>query len=364
MKTEKPELIIITDMGPETGIGIYSYNLFKSLRRAGKRVAFLYTGYTHLEKEKGIIDYRRVESDGGYITKGLAKWINQERSKRLNLIQETNVHLCGSSYSLTHFFNNPVTTVYDLYFIKPFIKNSLKNDMIIPIFAYNYTVLRNIFNLKKVSNIISISDGTRKQVLLRTKKESTVIHIWIDKERFHTRDKVISRKTLNLPLNKHLLLNVSVGGPNKNLDLLTSIASKLSNDWVLVKIGYPLYSKNVINIARLESDLYPLLFNAADIYVHTSTFEGFGVPLIESLGSGLPVIASNTPSSREILGMNATYFDLSESPGDIIVKIQDMIVQEKYKELVSLSLDRSKLFSEDKIISEYIEFYRKAFGIF
>lgn len=351
-------------MGPETGIGIYSYNLFKSLNRAGKNVAFLYTGYTHLEKEKGIIDYRRVESDGGYITKGLAKWINQERGKRLKLIQETNVHLCGSSYSLSHFFKNPVATVHDLYFIKPFIKDSLKNNMTIPILTYNYNVVRNIINLKKVTNIISISDVSKKQLLFKTKKESTVIHHWIDKERFHTRDKIISRETLNLPLNKHLLLNVSGGGPNKNLELLASIANNLREDWVLVKIGYPLYSKNVINIKRLDSDLYPLLFNAADIYVHTSTFEGFGVPLIESLGSGLPVIAPNTPSSREILGMKTNYFDLSESPEDIIVKIQDMIVKEKYSELVSLSLNRSKLFSEDKIISKYINFYKKSYGIF
>lgn len=364
MKTEKPELIIITDMGSETGIGIYSYNLFKSLNRAGKNVAFLYTGYTPLEKEKGIIDYRRVESNGGYLTKGLAKWINQERSKRLNLIQETNVHLCGSSYSLSHFLNNPVATVHDLYFVKPFIKDSLKNDMAVPILAYNYSVVRNIINLKKVTNIISISDVAKKQLLLKTKKESTVIHHWIDKERFHTRDKIISRKTLNLPLNKHLLLNVSGGGPNKNLELLTSIANNLSEDWVLVKIGFPLYSKNVININRLDSDLYPLLFNAADIYVHTSTFEGFGIPLIESLGSELPVIASNSASSREILGMGATYFDLSESPKDIITMIQEMISKEKYNELVSLSLEQSKLFSVEKIIPEYINFYKKSFGIF
>ncbi|MCL4479863.1 MAG: glycosyltransferase, partial [Candidatus Thermoplasmatota archaeon] len=361
---EKPELIIITDMGPETGIGIYSYNLFKSLNSAGKRVAFLYTGYNHLMKEEGIIDYRRVESNGGYLNKGLAKLINQERSKRLNFIQETNVHLCGSSYSLSHFFNNPVATVHDLYFIKPFIKNSPGNHMTIPNLAYDYNILRNIINLKKITNIISISDVAREQVLLRTKRESTVIHHWIDKERFHARDKITSRKTLNLPLYKHILLNVSGGGPNKNLELLTSIASRLSEDWVLVKIGFPLYSKNVINIKRLDSELYPLLFNAADIYVHTSTFEGFGIPLIESLGSELPVIASNTPSSREILGVNATYFDLSESPKDIIIKIQEMFSKEKYNELISLSLDRAKLFSVEKIIPEYIDFYRKSFGIF
>jgi glycosyltransferase involved in cell wall biosynthesis len=361
---EKPDLILITDMAQNTGTGTYAYDLFDALKRAGKNVAFLYTGYGHLRRDKDIIDYKRVESNGGYISKALAKWINQRQIRKLNIFQENNIHLCGTSYSLSRFHEDAIATVHDLYFIKPQKSQLLDKDIMITYTAYDFAVLKTMSNLKKIKNIISISDETRKQVLSKTNKDSTVIHHWVNKQRFHPRDKVESRKILNLPTNKHIILNVSVNGPNKNLGLLTAIADRLPEDWVLVKVGHPIYLKNVINIGKLEEELYARLFNSADIYLHTSTFEGFGRPLIESMGSGLPIIASNTPSSREVLGKKSTYFDFSESPEDIFFQIQDMISKENYNELVNLSLYRSELFSESKVISQYINFYRKTIGIF
>lgn len=361
---EKPDLIIITDMAQNTGIGTYAYSLFRALKRAGKDVAFLYTGYRHLMKEDGIIDYRRIESNGGYISKAFAKWINQQRCGKLDVLQESNVHLCGTSYSLSHLCEDPIATVYDMYFIKPRPSDIFNKEKMLTYSAYNLSVLKGITDLRNIKNIISISEEARKQVLSRINKESTVMHIWIDGLRFYPRDKTNSRKILNLPLNRHIILNVSGNGPNKNLDLLSSIANRLTEDFVLVKIGHPIYAKNVINIGVLDGEIYPLLFNSADVYLHTSTFEGFGIPLIEAIGSGLPVIASNTPSSREVLGEKSTYFEFSESPADILLKIKNMMLKDNYNELVGSSLQRSRLFSENNIIAKYIDFYKKALGSF
>ena len=361
---EEPDLIIITDLPPNTGIGTYAYDLFESLKRAGKNVAFLYTGYGHLKIDKGIIDYKRIESNGGYFSKAFAKWLNQRQITKLNIFQENNIHLCGTSYSLSRFTENTIATVHDLYFIKPKKSQLWDKDIMITYTAYDFTVLKNMIDLKNIKNLISISDETRKQVLSKTNKDSTVIYHWINKQRFHPRNKAESRNILNLPLNKKIILNVSGNGPNKNLELVTSIADRLPEGWILVKVGHPISAKNVINIGKLGRDTYPFLFNAADVYLHASTFEGFGIPLIESMASGLPVIASNTPSSKEVLGAKSTYFDFSESPEDIFLKIQDMTRKENYDELVNLSLYRSELFSESKAISQYIDFYRKAIGIF
>lgn len=364
MKTDKSELIIITDVPLTTGIGVYAYNLFEALKRRDKNVAFLYTGYEHLRIDEGIINYKRIESNGWYISKGLAKWINQRQIRKLNIFQENNIHLCGSSYSLSRFHGDTIATVHDLYFIKPKKSQLLNKDIMVTYIAYDFTALKNIINLKKINNIISISDETRKQVLSKTNKDSKVIHHWINKQRFHPRNKLESRKILNLPSNKHIILNVSGNGPNKNLEFLASIADILPDDWILVKVGHPIQLKNVINIGKLDEELYARLFNAADVYLHTSTFEGFGRPLIESMGSGLPVIASNTPSSKEILGEKSTYFDFFESPKDIFLKIKNMTMKENYDELVKLSLYRSEFFSENKIISQYINFYKRTLSIF
>lgn len=360
----QPDLILITDMAQNTGIGVYTYDLFKALRRAGMNVAFLYTGYGHLRIEEGIIDYKRIESNGGYVSKGLAKWFNQRQIRKLNIFQESNVHLCGASYSLSYFFEKPIATVYDLYFIKPKHYWFTNKELMVSYSAYDLNILKNIIDLKRIKNMISISETTRQQVLSKINRNSIVINPWINNQRFHLRDKIESRKILNIPLDKHILLNVSGNGPNKNLELLTSITNQLTSDWVLVKIGHPIFAKNVINVGKLDRELYPYVFNAADIYMHTSTFEGFGIPLIESMGSGLPVIASNTPSSREVLGEKSIYFDFSESPKDIFKKIQEMNMKENYDELINISLDRSKFYSESKVMSQYINFYRKTIGIF
>ena len=357
-------LIIITDMAPETGIGTFAYSLFKSLTKISDGIAFLYTGYQRLNYEKGFINYKRVESNGGYISKGMAKFLNQNRCKSLMVLRESNIHLCGSSYSMSQVNENTVATVHDIYFTKPTRSDFTNKDRMSSYLAYNFNVVKAMSDLKRIQNLTSISEVSRKQLLSKINRDSQVIHHWVDKERFHPRDKVSSRKMLNLPLDRRLLLNVSGGGTNKNLEFLTSFANQLSENWALIKVGYPINSHKVININKLDKDIYPILFNAADAYIHTSTFEGFGIPLIESLGSGLPVIALNTPSSQEILEKSCTYFTPSDSPKDILEKIDNVFFKENYNELVMSSLERSKFYSEEKIISKYFDFYRKSFKIF
>ena len=106
-------------MAQNTGVGTYAYNLFEALKRAGKNVAFLYTGYGQLKIDDGIIDYKRIESNGGFISKAFAKWINQRQIRKLDIFRENNIHLCGTSYSLSSFHEDIIATVHDLYFIHP-----------------------------------------------------------------------------------------------------------------------------------------------------------------------------------------------------------------------------------------------------
>lgn len=46
----------------------------------------------------------------------------------------------------------------------------------------------------------------------------------------------------------------------------------------------------------------PSLFNAADIYLHTSEYEGFGLPVLEMMACGVPVVVNNKASIPEIVG--------------------------------------------------------------
>jgi len=64
----------------------------------------------------------------------------------------------------------------------------------------------------------------------------------------------------------------------------------------------------VINLGRVGHRAIHHLYGAADLFVFPSLCESFGFPLVEAMGSGLPVVAADTPVNREICGEAAAYY--------------------------------------------------------
>jgi glycosyltransferase involved in cell wall biosynthesis len=61
-------------------------------------------------------------------------------------------------------------------------------------------------------------------------------------------------------------------------------------------------AQDVILPGYISHDMLPLWYNAADIFVYPSLYEGFGLPLLEAMACGVPVIASDTTSLPEAVG--------------------------------------------------------------
>ena len=57
-----------------------------------------------------------------------------------------------------------------------------------------------------------------------------------------------------------------------------------------------------------DDNLLSALYNQAKAFVFPSLYEGFGLPLIESLNNNCPIVCSNIPIFKEILGDNAYFF--------------------------------------------------------
>jgi glycosyltransferase involved in cell wall biosynthesis len=64
-------------------------------------------------------------------------------------------------------------------------------------------------------------------------------------------------------------------------------------------------SIRLLGVAR-DEDL-PLLYNCADLFVYPSLYEGFGLPPLEAMACGVPVITSNTSSLPEVVGKRRDY---------------------------------------------------------
>ncbi len=108
------------------------------------------------------------------------------------------------------------------------------------------------------------------------------------------------------------------------------------------------HAKDVIFAGHIPQSDLPSIYSAAECLLYVSYFEGFGIPMIESMKSGTPVIASNKSCLPEIAGDAALFAD-PYSVEDISQKLNDLFQQESLsEELISKGLKRADDFTWDR----------------
>lgn len=106
----------------------------------------------------------------------------------------------------------------------------------------------------------------------------------------------------------------------------------------------------------VNSDL-PYIYNGAFAFLYTSLRESFGIPLLEAMACGTPVITSNTSSMPEIAGHDAILVN-PESSDEITEKMLQLERDEDfYNKQKSLGLERAKLFSWRKTAEQLLRLY-------
>ncbi|EQD69112.1 mannosyltransferase, partial [mine drainage metagenome] len=149
---------------------------------------------------------------------------------------------------------------------------------------------------------------------------------------------------------------------NKNYGLLERIASKLKEECrIVIAGGSYIRIPNTIPLARLPHDLYPLLFNACDVYLHTSTSEGFGWPLIEAMASDLPVVALGTAVSMEVLGGAGLFVGPEEGVEHWTDKIYNLLRDPLRSEVIDKERARRTVFDLEHARREYEAVYLSSF---
>ena len=101
------------------------------------------------------------------------------------------------------------------------------------------------------------------------------------------------------------------------------------------------------------------LIGNADFLVFPSLFEGFGMPVLEALGSGCPVLCARQTSLPEVAGDAAVFFDAKEM--DSLVAVFDQVLADKIdrKKLIAAGKTQFQKFSWDKSFRETAEQYAK-----
>jgi len=164
---------------------------------------------------------------------------------------------------------------------------------------------------------------------------------------------------------------------NKNLELLLkafqilkkekNISQKLvlaglkewGNERIFLEITRLNLENEVIVTGAISDDDLPLIYEAADVFVFPSLYEGFGYPPLEAMTCGTPVIVSNISSLPEIVGDAGLYCNPLDIQ-DIAEKIYQVLSSPSLAEkLRNLGLRRVKQFSMEKMINKYLEVYQK-----
>ncbi len=164
---------------------------------------------------------------------------------------------------------------------------------------------------------------------------------------------IIERKKL-----LNLVKSLSILMPKVKVPLVVVGQGKDYKEQVLKYINKNNLNKSIVFLDIDFSNL-PLLYQAAKAFVYPSVFEGFGIPVLEALHSGIPVITSNVSCLPEAGGPGSCYID-PNSPESIAEGIEKVLTDsELQKDMIAKGLEHAANFLPGKIAGEWKKIYSK-----
>lgn len=119
--------------------------------------------------------------------------------------------------------------------------------------------------------------------------------------------------------------------------------------------------KDVIFSDYVPDEYLTLLYNAADLFVYPSLYEGFGLPPLEAMACGTPVITSNTSSLPEVVGDAGVMIDPYDVDGLAKAMFEVLTNEGLREDMRKKGLKRAKLFSWEKTAKETLKIYEEVY---
>lgn len=265
---------------------------------------------------------------------------------------------------LMHFlhFNVPIlyrkayfVTIHDLILLEyptrkasklNFIMYSIKN------LAYRFVILNAVKTAKKVITISNYTTDSIKKHFHISNSKINMIYEGVDLEKFNPLYvQEFNFKKFDLKKSKYILY-VGNAYPHKNIDVLVEVFAKLKQrtdidkDLKLVLVGKKDYFfEGIVNqVSQLnleQSIIFPgyvpdeeliSLYDQCLFYVFPSLYEGFGLPPLEAIALGAPIVISNATCLPEIFGEYIEYFD-PRSKQNMEDVISNFILDKEKREL-------------------------------
>ena len=239
------------------------------------------------------------------------------------------------------------------------------------------------FAQEEADVVIAISEATKRDIVTHlgiAEDRIRVVHAGVAPHFKPVTDPVILRETLSafdLTPGEYLLY-VGTLEPRKNLRRLIEAYALLLKEahepvpelvlagaggWnyheILVLIETLSLQKKVRCVGRLPAEVLPALYSGARVFVYPSLYEGFGLPPLEAMACGTPVVTSNTSSLPEVVGEAG----VTVSPTDTVVLAEvltDLLFDsERRQSLREAGLARAAQFSWEHSARELLAIYQR-----
>jgi glycosyltransferase involved in cell wall biosynthesis len=272
-----------------------------------------------------------------------------------------------------------VVTIHDMIWAFPekFSQNNAASVKRKLMEWYNRVIPR--YAARSASVIITVSHAARESIAEYL--QLSIDHIVVtheapnplfkqikDEQRFET-----VRRKYNLPAN--FILAIGSADPRKNISRLVQAYSLLSPElrekyqlaivWTHSFLAHELsiqidklqLSNNVSFLESVSNNDLVSLYNAASLFAFPSLYEGFGLPPLEAMACGVPVVAADNSSIPEIVGDAALLFEAQDVDGMSNAMRQILIDDTLRTTLSKKGVERAASFSWDRCARETIDVY-------
>ncbi|BBA79311.1 mannosyl transferase B [cyanobacterium endosymbiont of Rhopalodia gibberula] len=370
--------------GKLSGIGVYTLNIIASLAKLQETENFELEIYFHPSVKNWLLrnfsiphfltDYPKVSILPIPVTIAdvLAKYPNPILSHFEGYLNKPNILHGTDHYVYPYRKSRKIMTIHDLTFLKyPQYSTTLVQ-------GYLERIKR---CLAWTDLIITFSESNKQDLIEYFNINSERIQITYEASRYSSYkirpDKIeLLKNSIDYNFSIPYLLFVSTLEPRKNVITLIKAfdylkeQNKIPHNLILIgqkgwkyqsifeAIENSKYQQSIYYLNYLSDELLALFYAQTEAFIYPSFYEGFGLPVLEAMTLGSPVITSNTSSLPEIAGDAALLInpnDFLELAEAILKVISDSQLRE---ELTKKGKERAKLFSWEKTAQETFKAYQ------